>query len=141
MTLILRKLLASSTFAIAGTLAALSTKLETIAAEQTPQEITPEEIAPDYEGIDEPEEEWTEDGPAAPEKTRYTPEEIVEMRAEITALNEFQSLARSIAKNSKGEVLLTALKRGFAAATEKGAEEGHHLHRIHTHAGILARPA
>lgn len=123
MTLILRKLLASSTFAIAGTLAALSSKLETIAAEQTPQEITPEEIAPDYEGIDETEEEWTEDGPAAPEKTRYTPDEIVEMRAEITSLNEFQALARSIAKNSKGEVLLTALKRGFAAATEKGAQK------------------
>jgi SNF2 family DNA or RNA helicase len=61
MTLILRKLLASSTFAISGTLGALSTKLETIAAEQTPAEIKPEDVAPDFETIDETEEEWTED--------------------------------------------------------------------------------
>jgi len=36
MTLILRKLLASSTFAISATLGALSTKLETVAAAQAP---------------------------------------------------------------------------------------------------------
>jgi hypothetical protein len=40
------------------------------------------------------------------------------MRQEMAQLREFFELARSITKNSKGEVLLTALRRGFAAATE-----------------------
>jgi hypothetical protein len=45
------------------------------------------------------------------------------MRDELHSLREFHSLARSIAKNSKGEVLLTALKRGFAEAMKKGANK------------------
>ena len=45
------------------------------------------------------------------------------MAAEVQDLKQFQSLAKSIIKNSKGEVLLAALKRGIAAATEKGAQK------------------
>ena len=123
MTLILRKLLASSTYAISGTLGALSSKLETIAAEQTPAEIKPEEVAPDYEAIDETEEEWADEETPPDEKKRYTPEELKQMAAEVQDLKQFQSLAKSIIKNSKGEVLLAALKRGIAAATEKGAQK------------------
>ena len=55
---------------------------------------------------------------------------------------------RSIIKNSKGEVLLTALRRGFAAAAEAQQNrardtpaEGRHLHRIPPNAGIsVPRP-
>ena len=66
MTLILRKLLASSTYAISATLGALSAKLEILATEQAQAEANPEEIAPDYEAIDSTEEEWTdEEDPAA----------------------------------------------------------------------------
>jgi ERCC4-related helicase len=122
MTLILRKLLASSTYAISGTLTALSEKLETVAKEQAMPEITPEEIAPDYEAVDNTEEEWNDNGDAGEKKT-YTPEELEQMSAEARSLREFQQLAQSIVKNSKGEVLLTALKKGFAAATEKGAQK------------------
>ncbi|MCL5098730.1 MAG: SNF2-related protein, partial [Candidatus Omnitrophica bacterium] len=121
--LILRKLLASSTYAISATLGALSAKLETIATEQAHAELNPEEIAPDYEAIDVTEEEWADDEPFPPEQRRYTPEELVQIGEEVKALSQFQSLARSIIKNSKDEVLLTALKRGFAAATEKGAQK------------------
>ena len=52
------------------------------------------------------------------ERTRLTPEQLAEFRAEIVQLQEFHQLAKSIIKNSKGEVLLTALRRGFNAATE-----------------------
>jgi hypothetical protein len=38
------------------------------------------------------------------------------MKQEMDTLREFHALARSIQKNSKGEVLLTALRKGFAAA-------------------------
>ena len=123
MTLILRKLLASSTYAISGTLAALSAKLESIAEENAPQTIKPEEVAPDYEAIDNTEDEWIDDGDNNNEKNGYSAKELEQMAAEARSLREFQQLAQSIAKNSKGEVLLTALKKGFAAATEKGAQK------------------
>lgn len=123
MTLILRKLLASSTYAISGTLDALANRLETASAENTPAVETPEEITADFEAIDEVEEEWDEDD--APEKAEpvYTVEDKERMRAEIKSLREFKELATSIVKNSKGEVLLTALKKGFAKARELGAPE------------------
>ncbi len=126
MTLILRKLLASSTYAISGTLEALSNKLEVITsshAVEVLQEFNVEELlVNDYETIDELEEEWLSDDeePEAQTKT-YTPEEIELIKNEIKLLKEFQKLASSIVKNSKGEVLLTALKRGFEAASEKGS--------------------
>ena len=121
MTLILRKLLASSTYAISGTLEALATKLETVTTEQSPPTVEPGEVAPDYEAVDETEEEWNADDTEPSERPTFSAEEIEQMREEVEALNAFKSLAQSIIKNSKGEVLLAALKRGFAAATEKGA--------------------
>ena len=123
MTLILRKLLASSTYAISGTLEALASRLETAAAENAPAVETTEEIGADFEAIDEVEEEWDEDD--APKKSEpvYTAEDRERMHAEIKALREFKELATSIVKNSKGEVLLTALKKGFAKARELGAPE------------------
>ena len=39
-------------------------------------------------------------------------------------LHEFHRLAKSIVKNSKGEVLLTALRRGFEAAAKARGEHG-----------------
>lgn len=123
MTLILRKLLASSTFAISGTLAVLSGKLENIAKENLPVEITPEEIAPDYDAVDETEEEWNDENGSPEPAKQYTAEELALMSEEAKSLREFQQLAQSIVKNSKGEVLLTALKRGFKEASQKGASK------------------
>src|SRR3989454_11362351 len=42
----------------------------------------------------------------------------------MAQLREFHALAKSIIKNSKGEVLLTALRRGFAAAAEAQQGQG-----------------
>jgi len=123
MTLICRKLLASSTYAISGTLEALASRLETVPTESVSPSEAAEEVAADFEAIDEVEEEWDEDD--APEKADrvYTAEDHERIRAEIKSLREFKELATSIVKNSKGEVLLTALKRGFAKARELGAPE------------------
>lgn len=123
MTLILRKLLASSTYAISGTLDALASRLETAAKENVETVETPEEVAADYEAIDEVEEEWDEDESPEKEKPVYTAEDRERMQAEIKALREFKALATSIVKNSKGEVLLTALKKGFDKARELGAPQ------------------
>ena len=125
-TLILRKLLASSTFAIAGTLQSLVNRLtvaETV-AEQVNE--APPEIATDWEDYEELADEWDEDEEleTTRKRTELTPEQLQELRAEKETLRSFYDLASSIAKNSKGEVLLTALRRGFAAAEHAQQETG-----------------
>ena len=124
MTLILRKLLASSTYAISDTLNGLAVKLETAAREAEAVDAPPEQLVDDWEEIDELADEWEpdEDEGEPPAKPEYTPEQLADMRKEMAKLREFHALAKSIAKNSKGEVLLTALRRGFAAAAK--AREG-----------------
>jgi ERCC4-related helicase len=128
MTLILRRLLASSTFAIAGTLEGLAAKLQQAAAEQTEVTQLPAELPENLETFDELADEWEEDededdaGNAAPKKV-FTPEQLTELKQEMESLRTFAEIARSILKNSKGERLLTALKRGFAEAKDKGGKE------------------
>ncbi len=126
MTLILRKLLASSTYAISGTLEGLVHRLEAAAAAAIAVDSSPDELAADYEELDELADEWEgdEDGSRQPERARLTPEELAELRQEMAHLREFHALARSIVKNAKGEVLLTALRRGFAAAAEAQRSNG-----------------
>ncbi|MFH0812757.1 MAG: SNF2-related protein [Pseudomonadota bacterium] len=120
MTLILRKLLASSTYAISDTLDGLARKLEITATQAEAVEGLPEGLADNWEDLDELVDEWPdeEESETSNDTSRFTPEQIAEMRQEMTRLREFHALAKSIVKNSKGEVLLTALRRGFAASFE-----------------------
>ncbi len=124
MTLILRKLLASSTYAISDTLNGLALKLETAAKQAEAVDSPPEELAENLEEFDELADEWEPDEGEEPgeDKQHFSPQQITEMRGEMAKLREFHTLAKSIARNSKGEVLLTALRRGFAAAAE--AQQG-----------------
>jgi SNF2 family DNA or RNA helicase len=103
MTLILRKLLASSTFAISSTLGALSSKLENIAATQVPAEIKPEEVAPDYETIDQTEDEWSEEEAIKKEDRRYTPEELQHMGARSTTSKNSNRLLSQLLRIPKGK--------------------------------------
>lgn len=125
MTLILRKLLASSTYAISDTLSGLALKLETAAKQAEAVDTPPEDLADNLEEFDELADEWEPDDAEddAKEKPHFTPEQITQMRAEMAKLREFHALAQSIARNSKGEVLLTALRRGFAASVEAQKEK------------------
>jgi superfamily II DNA/RNA helicase len=112
MTLILRKLLASSTFAISGTLEALGNKLETILTKNTKNN-TEEIIAADFESYDELKDEWEDDDEETNIEKNYTSNDIDNIRSEIKTLKEFETLAKSIQRNSKGEKLFTALENGF----------------------------
>jgi superfamily II DNA or RNA helicase len=122
MTLMLRKLLASSTYAISDTLAGLAAKLEEAERVSDASAIRVEDFAENFELMPEIEEEWAEDDEDSEDEalvTKQTPlsdQQRKERREEIARLREFHELARSIQRNSKGEQLLTALKRGFAAA-------------------------
>jgi len=125
-TLILRKLLASSTFAISGTLEGLARKLETAATEAEAVDSPPDDLPENWEELEELADEWDEDeeGTAPAERARLTLEQLVELKREMAQLREFHTLAKSIIKNSKGEVLLTALRRGVAAAAEAQKGQG-----------------
>jgi ERCC4-related helicase len=121
MTLILRKLLASSTYAISDTLQGLANKLQAASDAAEPIQTPPDEIGDNFEMLPEVEDEWAEEDEASEEEeqavtARLSPQQLQEMKQEMDTLREFHALARSIQKNSKGEVLLTALRKGFAAA-------------------------
>ncbi|MCK9418654.1 MAG: DEAD/DEAH box helicase [Nitrospirae bacterium] len=125
MTLILRRLLASSTYAISDTLDGLARKLEVAAIKAETVEAPPEDLAQNWEELDELADEWDEDNAEqAAEQPRLSSEQLAEMRQETDKLREFHRLARSIVKNSKGEVLLTALRRGFAVAEQAQKSQG-----------------
>ncbi|MBL7138180.1 MAG: DEAD/DEAH box helicase family protein [Bacteroidales bacterium] len=126
MTLILRKLLASSTFAISGTLEALSAKLKDVLIDQQNKSNVEETITQDYELFGELQDEWIdteedETDPQENEKRIYTDEERQEIHDEMIRLAEFGRLAKSIIQNSKGIALSKALKTGFDASSMKGA--------------------
>lgn len=112
MTLILRRLLASSTFAISSTLEGLGKKLENIISQNTIVD-TEEIIAENFETFDELKDEWSEDDEEEKEEDSYTADDIENIKTEIKALKEFETLAKSIHRNSKGEKLFTALENGF----------------------------
>ncbi len=124
MTLVLRKLLASSSFAIAGALTSLANRLRARLKEddeRDAQGLLPlqEELSEDYEVLDETAEEWEDEQEVQP----LTIEDRKAMQAEIVDLEEFTRLALSIDHNAKGRALLTALHTAFAKASELGAAE------------------
>ena len=120
MTMILRKLLSSSTFAIQGTLQKLAIKLESLLEGQSAVQF--DDIAEEYESFDELADEWNE----SEEPQRKEPEPIpLEERAlaleEKEKLQRFAALASTIQKNSKGVKLVTALTKGFEKLQKLGA--------------------
>ena len=131
MSLILRKLLASSSFAIGSTLNNLIIKLDYLIKE-TKENNLPEEnmlsnLQENFESTDELNEEWVDiedEGDEEDEiknKKNYTKDDIEKMKKEKETLIECRDLAKKIWKNSKGEALLLALEKGFQMADELGA--------------------
>jgi ERCC4-related helicase len=117
MTLVLRKLLASSTFAIAGALTSMSRRLQAKLAKHDGRASMEDELNQDYEALDATAEEWPEDE-ALESLTRA---DRAAIEAEIADLNEFARLATSIEHNAKGKALLKALDVAFAKAKQLGA--------------------
>lgn len=118
MTLVLRKLLASSTFAIAGALTSISNRLKAKLRKQEPAESLEDELDGDYEALGETAEEWTEE-----ETPVLTAADRTAIEQEIADLDAFAKLAASIDHNAKGKALLKALHVAFAKAKELGAAE------------------
>jgi hypothetical protein len=120
--LILRKLLASSSLAIAATLDTLRDRLETLRDEKV------QDDAEFTEGIIEAEEledELLDDILAEPEDaTEETAPRAIDrnkLREEISILQRLADWARSIGTDTKSKALLTALEIGFAQMATTGA--------------------
>lgn len=126
-TLVLRKLLASSTFAIAGALETLTNRLKKTLAEKAStldkgadnDRGLIDELDEDFETLDEIAEEIDE--LPVDEAQARTKEQVQAIAQEIEDLEGFQKLAVSITENAKGTALLQALKVAFAKLDELGA--------------------
>jgi len=124
MTLVLRKILASSSFAIANTLGSMVHRLETKIAQAGAEALPPmaEVLAEDYESIAETQEEWElSDSPDDAEQDMHLENPTNAIRQEAAELRQYKTLAESITHNAKGEALLLALKKGFEKAAQLGA--------------------
>lgn len=119
MTLVLRKLLASSTFAIAGALRSIAERLKAKLAKNKEANGLETEFYQEYEALSQTADEWGEDEP----DERLSEADRIAIEQEITDLEIFTRLATSITHNAKGLALLKALKIAFAKATELGAAQ------------------
>ncbi|MGH9428584.1 MAG: helicase-related protein, partial [Terriglobia bacterium] len=120
MTLVLRKLLASSSFAIAGALNSMSQRLrERLQQAEGPNPLE-EALEEDFEALGEMAEEWDEDE-TLPEPLTEADRKAIQQ--EIDDLEGFRKLAVSITHNAKGQAMLTALRTAFGKAEELGAAQ------------------
>jgi len=123
MTLILRKLLASSTYAIYGTFNTLVKRLESI-VEKHETDIA-DLFSDEYEALNETRDEWVDDEEESivEEEQPYSNADIQGIKEEIEVLKEFRELARVIKKNSKADHLFIALDKAFEQLQLLGANQ------------------
>jgi ERCC4-related helicase len=110
-SLVLWKLLASSTHAIAGALETMAKRLQGVLDEAPEVVDLAEELDEDYESLDETADEWSDRDADAAVRNRNERDAILH---EIEELLHFKQLATKIRDNAKGKALLTALDRAFA---------------------------
>src|SRR5437879_4018258 len=87
-TLILRKLLASSTYAISGTLQSLADRLEVAVKDAEPVSAIDEQIEQDFEELTEVEDEWLEDDEDSESDAALTARREVHTAEELGEMNE-----------------------------------------------------
>ena len=129
--LVLRKILASSSFAIAATLGTMIERLKKLeqAAHTASGEQLVDVVGDDIDQAETLEDEWEESAtngaPTAPEvqtTTSDTAQLLRSLRDEAAELTQYKNLAESIKENAKGDSLLKALRTGFSKAVELGAK-------------------
>jgi adenine-specific DNA-methyltransferase len=116
-TLIMRKLLASSSAAIGATLSKFVERLSDRTKQPLPVE---ESLAQDFESLAEIDEEWAgDDAAASPEPVAA--DANLRAKIELADLQRFVKLAQSIERDSKATKLVEVLPKAFELAQEKGA--------------------
>lgn len=117
-SLVLWKLLASSSRAIASALDTMSKRLQGVLDKSKPQDLV-EILDEDYESLDETAEEWEEET----EPNILSKDEYQAIADEIEELKHFKHLAENIREDAKSRALLTALERAFAELSRLGAAQ------------------
>lgn len=117
--LILRKLLASSPYAVTGT---LHTILERLQKKLNGDESFDEDLAETLIEQDELEDDYLDEQEIESEEEKLTdelePEEKRDLKAEISEIESFILQAQSLKTDTKAEALLTALDLGFTKMAE-----------------------
>lgn len=124
--LLIRKLMASSSFAVCDTVQAIINRLKRLVGEEETEDAEVDESLLELFGdsFGEETEEWDEeedDNLKEIEKIRLTSEQQAAVYHEIADLQEIYDLANSIKDNNKGECLLKVLEVGFQKMAELGA--------------------
>ena len=117
-SLVLWKLLASSTHAIAGALEPMGKRLQGELDESSDVPDLAVVLDEDYVSLDVTADEWNGQDPRTEPPT---PNERDAVAQEIAELRHFKTLATNIRDNSKGKALLTALDRAFSELERLGA--------------------
>lgn len=112
-TLVVRKILGSSTFAVAQTLESIVQRLKAM------QRVNVEDLS-DLDDADEIAEEWSDDGDA--EESEEDSIDPAKLKAEIAELEGYLALARSITVNAKGERLIGVLDEVFENIVSLGGK-------------------
>ncbi len=129
MVLVMRKLLASSTFAIAGALGSLALRLRgqlktddgaQASLRRKLDDAFADQLGADFEQLNELVDEWPPEGEAVVEPLSASTRASI--GNEIAELEAFRDVAVSITENAKGTALLSALTAGFSKAAELGAK-------------------
>jgi superfamily II DNA/RNA helicase len=110
-TLVIRKILASSSFAVTGTLEKMIARLESDLKKVDASTFD------DIENIEEIAEEWD----IEEEESEPKPDETA-LKREIDELKSYQQLAKKIQQNAKGDALLTVLDKAFKKVVELGGK-------------------
>ncbi|MDP1950973.1 MAG: SNF2-related protein [Nitrosomonas sp.] len=122
-SLVLWKLLASSTHAIAGALETMAKRLQGVLDDTTNIPDLARALDEDYESLDavldeSGADEWNDQESGNEPSARNERDAVAQ---EIEELRHFKSLATNIRDNAKGQALLTALERAFAELERLGA--------------------
>lgn len=116
--LILRKILGSSTFAVAQTLGSVVKRLQRLEA------ITVDDLK-DIDNADEEQEEWNDDDDsdaATPATDPPAPSKREQLKAEISELTAQRDLATRIRVNAKGERLIAGLPHALTEIEARGGQ-------------------
>lgn len=129
--LVIRKILASSSFAISDTLGKLIERLKKVRETQYPEPDV--NLAEDFESLEELQDDWAEAGdsqagcvyPFPNSSKMLTFKDKVRCREmisdEIKQLEDYRKLAKSITENAKGNALLQGIELAFSQAKQLGS--------------------
>ena len=120
-TMIVRKILASSTYALLGTLATVKDRLEKMLSENRVQQLDFTEIFDEDELECIAEDEEDSDAVVDDDGIEKNKINIEELQSEIASISEFIRLAEQIKHDSKSKALFIAMEKAFEQLSAIGA--------------------